>query len=426
VSSGTDQSLSNYPPSVTTEAAEPRRVPNGSVAKRWPIHRLGDVATIHDNQRVPISEPDRQRRRGEYPYCGANGILDSIDDYRYDGEYVLLAEDGGYWGAYEASAYLMKGRFWVNNHAHVLRGKPGVLDNVFLTHVLNYLDLTPFISGTTRGKLNQGVMVDIALPMPPITEQRAIAHVLQTVQKPKEARQRELILERERKAALMEHLFTHGTRGEKTKETEVGNIPESWNVLPMATVAKIERGKFAHRPRNDPAYYGGTTPFVQTGDVTASDGHITKYSQTLNERGLSVSKIFPRGTILITIAANIGFSAILEFDSAFPDSLIGITPTECIDAEFLNYYLMTQQPEMDRKAPRGTQKNINIEFLAPWQVPVPPLDEQLRIASALRASDCKSKGLRQETALLTELFDVMLKDLMTGRISASALVEKAQ
>jgi type I restriction enzyme, S subunit len=281
-------------------------------------------------------------------------------------------------------------------------------------------------TGATYPAINDGDLLRMEIALPPLSEQQAIAHVLQTVQKAKEARQRELVLERERKAALMERLFTHGTRGEKTNETEIGNIPESWSVLPMATVAKIERGKFAHRPRNDPAYYGGTTPFVQTGDVTASDGHITKYSQTLNERGLSVSKIFPRGTILITIAANIGFSAILEFDSAFPDSLIGITPNECIDAEFLNYYLMTQQPEMDRKAPRGTQKNINIEFLAPWKVPVPPLDEQLRIASALRASDRKSKGLRQETALLTELFDVMLKDLMTGRISASALVEKAQ
>ena len=301
-------------------------------------------------------------------------------------------------------------------------------DNAFLFFLMqkNCEKIRALGSGTTFQSINKATLEQFSVRVPPLPEQRAIAHVLQTVQKAKEARQRELVLERERKAALMEHLFTHGTRGESTKKTEIGNIPESWDVLPMAKVATIERGKFAHRPRNDPAYYGGTTPFVQTGDVTASDGHITKYFQTLNEQRLSVSKIFPKGTILITIAANIGFSAILEFDSAFPDSLIGITPNECIDAEFLNYYLMTQQPEMDRKAPRGTQKNINIEFLTPWQVPVPSLDEQRCIASALRASDRKSKSLRQETALLMELFDAMLKDLMTGTISASPPVEKAQ
>jgi len=279
---------------------------------------------------------------------------------------------------------------------------------------------------TTIAHLPQEKLAELRVPVPSTSEQRAIAHAVQTVQKAREARQRELTLERESKAALMEYLFTKGTRGERVKRTEIGDTPESWNVLPMSKIAKIERGKFAHRPRNDPAYYGGTIPFVQTGDVTASDGYVTKYSQTLNEKGLSVSRVFPKGTVLITIAANIGFSAILEFDSAFPDSLIGITPNERVEAEFLNYYLMTQQPEMDRRAPRGTQKNINIEFLAPWQVPVPSLDEQRRIATVLHTCDRKIQSLRKETSLLTELFDAMLQNLMTGRVSASAFAGQTQ
>jgi type I restriction enzyme S subunit len=141
----------------------------------------------------------------------------------------------------------------------------------------------------------------------------------------------------------------------------------------------------------------------------------------LNEKGLSVSRVFPKGTIVITIAANIGFTAILDFDSAFPDSLIGLTPKECIDGEFLSYYLLTQQPEMDRKAPRGTQKNINIEFLNPWPVLVPPLSEQRAIATVLGRCDKKIESLRQEIVLLNELFGAMLQELMTGCLSCVPL-----
>ncbi len=134
----------------------------------WRLDRLGNVVTVHDKVRVPLSEPERQKRRGSYPYCGANGILDHIDGYLFDGEFVLLAEDGGYWEAFANSAYLMQGRFWVNNHAHVIKARPGILDNEYLVYRLNYQDLTPYISGTTRGKLNQGVMVEIPIRVPPI------------------------------------------------------------------------------------------------------------------------------------------------------------------------------------------------------------------------------------------------------------------
>jgi type I restriction enzyme S subunit len=146
----------------------------------------------------------------------------------------------------------------------------------------------------------------------------------------------------------------------------------------------------------------------------------------LNERGLLISRLFPRGTIVITIAANIGFTGILDFDSAFPDSLIGLTPTEAVLPEYLNYYLVTQQPEMDRKAPRGTQKNINIEFLKPWPVVVPQREEQAAIAEVLKVCDAKIEGLQTETSLLEELFRAMLDELMTSRLSATSLIEEHQ
>jgi type I restriction enzyme S subunit len=192
-------------------------------------------------------------------------------------------------------------------------------------------------------------------------------------------------------------------------------VPESWGVVELGEIAKIERGKFSHRPRNEPRFYGGEYPFVQTGDVSNCDGFVRSHTQTLNEAGLAISKMFPAGTILITIAANIGFTGILGFDSACPDSLIGITPNKNVNTEYLNYYLMTQQPEMDRLAPKGTQKNINIQFLRPWPVPLPSPEEQITIAQTFQASDKKKALARQKRDHLQVIFHTFLHELMTGK-----------
>src|SRR3989344_1552305 len=95
------------------------------------------------------------------------------------------------------------------------------------------------------------------------------------------------------------------------KQTDIGVIPADWNMKKLGEISDIKRGKFTPRPRNDPKYYGGDIPFVQTGDVTNSNGKVSIYSQTLNEEGLAVSVLFRKGTILMTIAANIGYTAIL-------------------------------------------------------------------------------------------------------------------
>jgi type I restriction enzyme, S subunit len=165
-------------------------------------------------------------------------------------------------------------------------------------------------------------------------------------------------------------------RIKKVPDLRFPEFEEEWKMVKLNKLASIERGKFTPRPRNDPAYYGGKTPFVQTSDVVNSNGLITSYSQTLNDRGLTVSKLFKKGTILITIVANIGYAGILQLDMACPVSLIGIICKKERNNRFLNTFLVTQQKRMDYLAPEGAQKNINIEFLAPYQTPVCTLPEQ--------------------------------------------------
>jgi type I restriction enzyme, S subunit len=364
--------------------------------------------------------PQHERQSGPYPVVGSNGIAGYHTEAAAKGPGVTVGRSGsvGKVTWIETDYWPLNTSLWVTDfHGNAPE---------FIFHFLTHLDLAKHTAGVSVPTLNRNVLHPLEVIVPPLPEQRAIARALRAGQQAKKARRREAALERERKAALMEHLFTHGTCGESTKQTEIGELPESWRVLPLGELAKIERGKFAFRPTNDPRFYGGSTPFIQTGDVATSNGRIRSYSQSLNEEGLAISKVFPKGTIIITIAANIGFAAILEFDCACTDSLIGITPNGEVDNEYLNYYLATQQHEMDQKAPRGTQKNINIEFLKPWPVKVPCEKEQRSIASILSACDVKIGVLEREVDLLDELFRALLEELMTGRLSAVPLIETAE
>jgi len=140
------------------------------------VKKLAEVVEFLDNMRRPVTESDR--KPGPYPYYGANGIQGTIDRFIFDEPLVLLAEDGGHFeNPARGIAYRIAGKTWVNNHAHVLRPRPGV-DLAFVCRVLENYDVTPFVTGTTRGKLTKAGAGEIPLPMPPLPEQRRIAAIL--------------------------------------------------------------------------------------------------------------------------------------------------------------------------------------------------------------------------------------------------------
>ena len=199
------------------------------------------------------------------------------------------------------------------------------------------------------------------------------------------------------------------------KQTEVGVIPEDWEVHAFTEVATLERGKFSARPRNDPKYYGGSIPFIQTGDVTNSNGDIASYSQTLNDAGLKVSKLFPRGTLFFTIAANIGDVGFTSFDTACPDSVIAITPERHIERRWLYHELKSRKRSFEALATQNAQLNINLEKLRPYSLPVPPLPEQRAIATALSDVDALLAKLDQLIAKKQGLKQAAMQQLLTGQ-----------
>ena len=197
------------------------------------------------------------------------------------------------------------------------------------------------------------------------------------------------------------------------KQTKVGVIPEDWEIVNLNEKTLIQRGKFSPRPRNDPKYYNGEYPFIQTNEIVHSKGKIKNYSQTLNDKGLKVSRLFPKGTILMTIAANIGFTGIITIDMACPDSLVGIQCHKDVNNEYLNFYFMYIQRRIDYLAEKVAQKNINLSTLNNIKIPLPPLKEQQKIAKILSTWDNAIEKQEQ----LIEQKELLKKGLMQRLLS---------
>lgn len=209
-------------------------------------------------------------------------------------------------------------------------------------------------------------------------------------------------------------------------------LPDGWTLERLDSIATIERGRFSARPRNDPKYFGGETPFVQTGDVAGAQLYLRTHSQTLNASGLTVSKVFEEGTILLTIAANIGATAITRIPTACPDSVVGIRPLSvATDLLWLKYALASRREDLEAQAGQNAQKNINLEVLKPLRIAKPPTKEQRRIGDTLStwdhaigtAEQLVSAGHRQLKALQQQL---LIKPAMSGEWDLSALSEVSE
>ncbi|QHI30238.1 restriction endonuclease subunit S [Acinetobacter haemolyticus] len=202
-----------------------------------------------------------------------------------------------------------------------------------------------------------------------------------------EKQQKLIELLKEKRQAVISHAVTKGLNPDVTMKDSgvewLGQVPEHWVVKSYRLASRIYRGKFGHRPRNDPAFYDGDYPFIQTGDVARAGKYITSYSQTLNEKGKEVSQLFPKGTLMMAIAANIGDIAILGFEAYAPDSVVGFKPNNDIDLEFLRYSFIAALPALEQTSTQSTQANLNVERIGAVKSTFPSLQEQREIVGYL-------------------------------------------
>jgi type I restriction enzyme, S subunit len=180
--------------------------------------------------------------------------------------------------------------------------------------------------------------------------------------------------------------------------------PSTWRACRLDEIGSVGRGKSRHRPRNDPALYGGRYPFFQTGDVKAADLHLHEYSQTYNEAGLAQSKLWETGTLCITIAANIADTAILRIRGCFPDSVVGFVADPAkADVRFIKYFIDTIKLRMQNISRGTTQDNLSLDKLLSFDFVIPAVEHQRKIASVLSAYDDLIENNNRRIKILEEM-----------------------
>ncbi|WP_437972203.1 restriction endonuclease subunit S [Sorangium sp. So ce260] len=209
-------------------------------------------------------------------------------------------------------------------------------------------------------KISGAKLKSMPIPLPPLPERRRIADILDKADAVRRKRKEAIALTEELLRSAFLEMF-----GDPVTN------PKGWPTRGLGELADVNRGRFTPRPRNDPRYYGGPFPFIQTGDLSGTSGYLRTWKQTLNEDGCAVSRGFPRGAIAIAIAANIGDAAIVDYDFWCPDSVVGVVVRDA-PVEYLEMHLRFQQASLEAGAPETAQKNINLEVLRPLRVMTPP------------------------------------------------------
>ncbi len=345
----------------------------------------------------------------------------------YTGEYkeefivrngdLLIGMDGNFI-CYEWTG----GEALLNQRVCRLKYNKNAIEKKFILYGINkeLADIQHRTVKVTVGHISGRQIGAINFPLPPLDEQKRIVLKIETcfekiIKAEQNLSQAELLIQKYRESLLAKAFrgdlleqdandqsartslsnIVEGVRSSKQKNKIVTileddiqyKLPDSWVWCSLTQVGVLARGKSKHRPRNDKKLFGGDYPFIQTGDIARADLYITKHEQSYNELGLAQSRLFPENTLCITIAANIGETAILSYPACFPDSIVGYTPYNgVLLVKYVMFYFEFIKRNLEHIAPGAAQKNINLNILSKLPFPLPPYEEQKRIVNKIEHS----------------------------------------
>lgn len=379
----------------------------------WPTATLGDLCQM-DRQGL---QPDGADARS-LPFVGVenvesgNGTInfsngtragsDKSTTFRFDERHVLYGKLRPYLNKVTTPTFAGK----CSTELVPLLPQAGV-DREFLGYLLRRKETVEHVMSSVTGarmpRTDMKALMSLPVPLPPPDDQRRIVSILNRAAKIEHLRKQAQQRLQEFIPALFIKMFG-----------DPADNPMEWEEKNLGMLGNLDRGRSRHRPRNAKELYGGIYPFVQTGDVANSDGLVSNASQTYSEFGLSQSRLWPAGTLCITVAANIGKTGILEFDACFPDSIVGFTPNETVTIEYIQSALDLMQKRIEENAPMAAQRNINLRTLDGLKIPVPSIQLQRQFTEIV-------KSARTASAFETNLSDIGVKlvgSLMTRLLGA--------
>ena len=281
----------------------------------------------------------------------------------------------------------------------VIKPEREVVNNRYLMYQLQ--NMRPFLEKEARGVAQKGIYLkqvsQLDIKLPELEHQMQIVKVLDKASKLIFLRRQQLAKLDELVKARFVEMF-----GDPVKDTM------NWEIKPLSELGELNRGVSKARPRNSPELLGGPYPLIQTGEVANAKTYITSFNSTYSEKGLAQSKMWPKGTLCITIAANIAQTSILTFDACFPDSVVGFISRNMTNELFIHYWFSFFQKILDEQAPQVAQKNINLKILSELNVIVPPLSLQNRFAAFVERVDQQKQTIQQSL----EKLELMKKALM--------------
>ncbi len=409
----------------------------GEIPTEWETIKLKYIVQNFDGRRIPLNSEQRAEMRGGYPYYGSNGIVDHVNDYLFDGEYILLGEDGApFFEAYKDVAFLVKGKFWVNNHAHILKVFKGH-EQRLLTYTLNCVDYRRHITGSTRDKLTQDDMSSIELPIVKYVEQKAIADYLdqKTTQIDGLIAKKERMIEllKEERTAIINQAVTKGLDPKaEMKDSGIewlGKIPKHWQIKKLKYLLNddhgIKIGPFGSSLKTEFITNSGYKVFGQE-NVIADDFNIGyRFIDENKFLELKVYELLP-GDVIVTMMGTTGKSKVVpkEISMGIMDSHLLrmrfnlLAVPEAISFLINDSFYIYSQLKISSKG--SIMEGLNSTIICSLLIALPPAKEQTEILCYLSRKLAEVDSiLSKETrgiVLLKEYRTALISEVVTGKI----------
>jgi len=383
------------------------------VPEGWSKNTINECCEILDSQRVPINSEERAKRKGNYPYYGANGVQGYIDDYIFDGDAILLAEDGGNFEQYadRPIAQWVTGKFWVNNHAHILRAKENASDK-WIFYSLVHKNILKNINGGTRAKLNQSDLKEIEILLPPISEQKRIISILTSVDEVIESTQKQIDKLQDLKKATMNELLTKGIGHTEFKDSELGRIPKSWEVAQIGDVTSFSQGIQVDVEQHHETKDDSKVRFVRISDYTKLD-ETPRYIDS----ALALKGLVEKDDVVMIRYGEAG-RVCRGIVGAIANNLFTIRPSPRLLKDYLYYYCASEEirSKVEALSASSAMPAVSFSSLRTLKLKIPPVDEQDLIVSAISSLDGSIEIHSQKLSQTQSLKKSLMQDLLTGKV----------